>query len=81
MNKIGELMNLSKICKTCNLEKCETALANKNRNLNKGKNFFKPVLTLEKKFLNLTRFFSDCFFLLTVTVLLFVKCNFRFVLL
>ena len=35
MHKIGELKNVSKTSKTCNLEKIEIALADKKRNLNK----------------------------------------------
>ena len=30
MHKIGELKDVSKICKTCNLEKIENVIANKN---------------------------------------------------
>ena len=40
MHKIGEVMNISKLCKTCNLEKKEIALANEERNLNKRQDFF-----------------------------------------
>ena len=40
MHKIGELKNVSKICKTCNLEKTEFALANKKI---KDKSFFTPA--------------------------------------
>ena len=40
MHKIGELSNINRICKTCNLEKMEIALANKKRNLNKRQELF-----------------------------------------
>ena len=40
MHKIGELKNVGKICKTCNLEKIEIALADKEQNLNKRQELF-----------------------------------------
>ena len=40
MHKIGEVLNINKICKTCNLEKMEIALANKERKLNKRQELF-----------------------------------------
>ena len=35
MHEIGKLKNVGKTCKTCNLEKIEITLANKERILNK----------------------------------------------
>ena len=63
MHKIGKVMNISKICKTCNLEKMEILLANKERNLNKDKNFFSSAHTLENYTLkhNLYLLFLYCF--------------------
>ena len=40
MHKFGELKNICKICRTCNLEKIEIALANKTHNLNKRHELF-----------------------------------------
>ena len=40
LHKIGETISISKICKTCNLEKMETALENKQRNLSKRQELF-----------------------------------------
>ena len=40
MHKIGELKNICKVCRTCNLEKIEIALANKTHNLNKRHELF-----------------------------------------
>ena len=40
MHKIREMKNIGKICKTCNLEKIEIALANKKRILNKRQELF-----------------------------------------
>ena len=40
MHKIGELKNVGKICKTCNLEKIKIALADKKLNLDKRQELF-----------------------------------------
>ena len=40
MHKSGELKNIGKTCKTCNLEKIEIGLANKERSLNKRQEIF-----------------------------------------
>ena len=40
MHKIGELKNVGKTCKTCNLEKIEIALADKERSLIKRQELF-----------------------------------------
>ena len=40
MDKIGDVLNIRKICKTCNLEKMKITLANKERNLNKRQEHF-----------------------------------------
>ena len=45
MHKIGELKNKSKVYKTCNLEKFEIALSNKNGNLNKRQELLSPACT------------------------------------
>ena len=40
MHKIAELKNVGKICKTCNLEKIEIALADKEQKLYKKQELF-----------------------------------------
>ena len=52
MHKIGELKNISNICKTCNLEKIEIALAEKNRNLNKRQELFYTCPHFRKLYFN-----------------------------
>ena len=54
MHKIGEIKNVGKTCKTCNLEKNEIALADKERNLNKRHELFYTCPHFRKLFFNLT---------------------------
>ena len=65
-------MSISKICKTCNLEKMEIALANKQRKLNKRQELFSPAHNLENYILkhNLYLLFLFCFYRILYNFLL-----------
>ena len=61
MHKIGEIKNVGKTCKTCNLEKNEIALADKERNLNKRHELFYTCPHFRKLFFKLNIFIAVVF--------------------
>ena len=80
LHKIGELKNIGKTCKTCNLKKIEITLANKERSLDKRQELFKHVHTL-KNYTSKLKLFITVIFVCAYSSLptYFVKSHFYFV--
>ena len=73
---------VGKMCKTCNLEKIEIALADIKQSLNKRQKLFLHVSDFRKLYFKTKHIYSCYFcFCFSIFAIFFVKCLFLFVVL